>query len=78
MVIRSKAPTGPAPVAVVPPAHDMYIAGDAIPVPEVIEKNTDSVWAMWSEAIDGKPERDDETQPATLLMGLPDMPKDRD
>jgi hypothetical protein len=56
----------------------VYIAGDAIPVPEVIEKDSDSVWAMWSDAIEGKPEHDDVTQPATLLMGLPELPKDHE
>ncbi len=78
MVIRSKTPTKPAPLTADPSAHDVYIAGDAIPVPEVIEKNSDSVWALWSDAIEGKPEHDDATQPATLLMGLPELPKDHD
>ncbi len=78
MVIRSKTPTKPAPLTADPSAHDVYIAGDAIPVPDVIEKDSDSVWAMWSDAIEGRGGRDDETQPATLLMGLPELPKERD
>lgn len=78
MGIRSKTSTKPAPLTAAQPAHDVYIAGDAIPVPEVIEKDSDSVWAMWSDAIEGKPEHDDQTQPATLLMGLPEIPADRD
>lgn len=58
--------------------HDAYVPGDVIPVPEVIEKDSDSVWAMWSDAVQGVAGKDDETQPATLLMGLPDLPKDHD
>lgn len=79
MVIRSKAAPPPeAPVAPArKPALDVYHPGDAIPVPDVIEKDSDSVWALWSDAIEGRVGRDDETQPATLLMGLPDLPKDR-
>jgi len=77
MVTRSKPsplPAGPAPK----PVPDVYHPGDAIPVPDVIEKDSDSVWAMWSDAIEGRVGRDDETQPATLLMGLPEAPKERD
>ncbi len=77
MVIRSKSSTAPAPLTP-GPARDTYIPGDAIPVPEAIEKNSDSVWALWSDAVQGATERDDETQPATLLMGLPELPKDGD
>ena len=79
MVIRSKLPQAPVvPAAPVhKPAADVYHPGDAIPVPDVIEKDSDSVWALWSDAIEGRVGRDDETQPATLLMGLPDLPKDR-
>jgi hypothetical protein len=75
MVTRSKMPTRPAAHGAAP-ARDTYIPGDALPVPEVIEKNSDSVWALWSEAVEGKADRHEETQPATLLMGLPDIPKD--
>ena len=78
MVIRSK--VSPPPVVPVAPGHkqavDVYHPGDAIPVPDVIEKDSDSVWALWSDAIEGRGGRDDETQPATLLMGLPELPKD--
>lgn len=77
MVIRSKTPDRPEPTGDVP-APDTYIAGDAIPVPEVIEKDSDSVWAMWADAVEGRPASDDETQPATLMMGLPELPKDDD
>jgi hypothetical protein len=75
MVTRSKGPVVPAASSPKPPI-DVYHPGDAIPVPDVIEKDSDSVWAMWSEAIEGRSGRDDETQPATLLMGLPELPKE--
>ena len=55
---------------------DSYVPGDALPLPEVIEKNSDSVWALWSAAVKEKTDNDLDTQPATLLMGLPDAPKD--
>ncbi|MEO6625015.1 MAG: hypothetical protein ABIN37_09325 [Burkholderiaceae bacterium] len=45
-------------------------------MPEVIEKNTDSVWAMWNEATEDKAEKEIDTLPATLLMGLPELPKE--
>ena len=77
MVVRSKGSLPPA-VPVQKAALDTYHPGDAIPVPDVIEKDSDSVWAMWSDAIEGRGGRDDETQPATLLMGLPELPKERD
>jgi aminoglycoside phosphotransferase len=77
MAIRSKSSAAPAQLTP-GAARDTYIPGDAIPVPEVIEKDSDSVWALWSDAVQGTTERDDETQPATLLMGLPELPKDRD
>ena len=63
--------TAPAPL-------EPYVPGDALPLPEVIEKDSDSVWALWSEAVKGTPDKDTETQPATLLMGLSDLPKDPD
>ena len=77
MVIRSKSSTAPAPLTP-GPDRDTYIPGDAIPVPEVIEKDSESVWALWSDVVQSTTERYDETQPATLLMGLPELPTDRD
>ncbi len=53
------------------PAEDRYLPGDPIPVPEAIETNTDSAWAMWQDsAQDTKPPSFDETVP----MALEDMP----
>jgi len=77
MVTRAK-PSPPPAAPLQRPAADVYLPGDAIPVPDVIEKDSDSVWALWSDAIEGRGGRDDETQPATLLMGLPELPKERD
>lgn len=34
---------------------DLYIHGDKLPVPDVEEKNTDSVWALWSDLVDENP-----------------------
>lgn len=34
---------------------DLYIPGDRLPVPDVEEKNTDSVWALWSDLVEDKP-----------------------
>ena len=65
---------------------ELYFPGDALPVPEVVEKNTDSVWALWSDMVDNEAEPDKEfkeTQPMdfdaeapTQLIDLPDLSKD--
>ena len=57
-------------------AADGYVQGDALPVSEVIEKVSDSVWALWSDAIKGTPDQDLATQLATLMMSLHELPKD--
>ena len=64
---------------------ELYLPGDALPLPEVVEKNTDSVWALWSDVVEGekkKPVADKdfkETVPLDLdameptqLMDLPE------
>ena len=76
-------PTSPAkPVARVatpaPKPVDPYSPVDALPLPEVIEKDTDSVWALWTDAVKETPERGTDTQPSTLLMDLPETPSDED
>ena len=80
MASRSKPPLRPVPVERRPmlSSTDPYAAPIDPPLPEVIEKDTDSVWAMWNEAVEDKPARDADTMPATLLMGLPEFPKDPD
>lgn len=71
-------------------AGEPYLPGDALPVPEVVEKNTDSVWALWSDMVKGEEgpasaaEKDfKETVPMdfdaaaqTQLMDLPDPEHD--
>ena len=49
-----------------------------MPLPEVIEKDSDSVWAMWSDALKQPAAKDADTQPATLFLGLPELPKEPD
>lgn len=34
---------------------DLYVQGDKLPVPDMEEKNTDSVWALWSDLVDENP-----------------------
>jgi len=40
---------------------------DNMGLPEVEEKNTDSVWAMWTDAVN---EKEEPEQPAELLPGF--------
>lgn len=37
---------------------DLYFQGDKLPEPEVEEKNTDSVWALWSDLVDENPKQE--------------------
>ncbi len=69
---------------------ELYLPGDALPLPEVVEKNTDSVWALWSDMVEGEAgsasaaDKDfKETVPMdfdaaaqTQLMDLPDLEQD--
>ncbi len=67
---------------------DLYLPGDALPLPDVVEKDTDSVWALWSDTVEqesqtvAKPDEDfketlpldfDEMVP-TQSMDLPELP----
>jgi len=54
---------------------DTYILGDAIPVPEVIEKNSESVWALWTDVVQEHAVAKTDANPATRLMGLDELPK---
>ncbi len=36
---------------------ELYVPGDRLPVPDVEEKNTDSVWALWSDLVEEKPQK---------------------
>ena len=37
---------------------DLYVQGDSLPLPEVTETNTDSVWALWSGLVDESTENE--------------------
>jgi hypothetical protein len=50
--------------------EERYLPGDPIPVPETIETNTDSAWALWQDSTQEPRPTFDETVP----MGLEDMP----
>lgn len=69
---------------------ELYLPGDALPVPDVVEKNTDSVWALWSDMVEGESEpappgdkdfketvpMDFDAMDKTQLMDLPDLDDD--
>ncbi len=58
---------------------DLYFQGDQLPVPDVEEKNTDSVWALWSDLVDEnrRPElADDEKKPSGDRDFLETVPLD--
>lgn len=88
MAIKPKDP-GRIPSGLTQP-DELYLPGDALPVPEVVEKNSDSVWALWSDVVQGVPPPDSatdedfkETEPMDLegpaptqLMDLPDLLND--
>jgi hypothetical protein len=38
----------------VPPVVDLYTDHDPLPVPEVLESDSDSVWALWEETVSGR------------------------
>ena len=54
---------------------DAYVPGDALPVPDVIEKDSESVWALWSDAVNGSPFKETDAHAATQFMGLEELPK---
>lgn len=67
---------------------ELYGHGDDLPLPEVTEKNSESVWALWSDLVEKTETRDDhkdfkETVPMdfdsmeTARMPLPENPKDK-
>ena len=79
MASRPKLPVNPVAAgffaATAPAPIDPYIPGDVLPLPEVIEKDSDSVWALWSDAVNEAPDKDSEGQATTLLMELHELPK---
>jgi len=71
---------------------ELYLPGDALPVPEVVEKDSDSVWALWSDTMEGDTPAgsapaddfkdtvpmDSDSLAPTQLMDLPRLPNDPD
>jgi hypothetical protein len=46
------------------PRHDAFLPTDTMGLPEVEEKNSDSIWALWTDAVN---EKEEPEQPAELL-----------
>ena len=55
---------------------DPYIQGDAIPVPDVLEKNSESVWALWTDVVQEHNVGSTGAQSATQFMGLDELPNE--
>ena len=66
--MNSKPPAPTPPSASAPEkSQDRYIQGDPIPVPDAVEANTESSWALFSD-VPRQPEPDFlDTVPASLL-----------
>jgi|GEM_PF-1120980 len=47
---------------------ELYVPGDALPQPDVVEKNSDSVWALWSDVVEGE----------VVVEGESESPPDQD
>ncbi len=54
-----------------PPRKDTYLRGDPIPVPEVIEEDPETSWALWAEAIAIQDEFYAQTSPVPLTSKPP-------
>lgn len=82
MVNRPRPPARPEPAErpAKSQAPDPFYPTSPTPLPEVIEKDSDSVWAMWNDAVEGAEEKpkDFDTHAATLIMDLQDLPKPAD
>ena len=80
MAPKTKPPYKPVAAPPFPPTAPMpldpYVPGDALPVPEVIEKDSDSVWALWSDAVKGRLSKDGQAHAATQPMDLQELPKE--
>ncbi len=56
---------------------DFYVHGDALPVPEAEEKNSDSIWALFTDAPEDTPEPSQEALlPDFLQSDDPTAPRD--
>jgi len=54
-----------------PPRKDVYLRNDPIPVPDVIEDDPETSWAMWAEAIAIQDEFYSQTAPAPMTNEIP-------
>ncbi len=53
---------------------ELYVQGDKLPVPDVEERNTDSVWALWSDLVEEKsdaPDRANNDRDRAFLETVP-------
>ena len=55
---------------------DLYVQGDDLPLPEVNEKNTDSVWALWSDLVDESAESKKGAGNEKAEIDKPDLQRD--
>ena len=47
-----------------------YVPGDPIPAPDVVEKSTDTTWALWTQEVATHEARFADTQPPSSLMNV--------
>lgn len=76
---RSRPPSRPEPPARPERtrAPEAYFPTAPMPLPEVVEKDSDSVWAMWNDAVEAKAEKqpDFDSHESTVIMDLTELPK---
>ena len=73
-----EAPNKPGAPGAPPPKkpEDRYFPGDPIPVPEAIERDTDSAWAMWEDSV--QPPSPDTNFADTDILGIePESPREK-
>ncbi len=67
-MVKELFPKGP--TVAKPPAAQPYSALDPVPVPDVVESDTDSAWGLWEDSIASLDARSDtafeNTEPAKL------------
>ena len=86
MGTRSRQPDQPPPPEQpkAPRSGEAFFPTEPMVLLEVVEKDSDSVWAMWNDAVEGgadkdePPPKDFDTQAATLIMDLQELPKSPD
>lgn len=59
-----------------PPAIHLYSANDPIPVPEAVESDTDTAWALWEDSIAPQSSGPDATFESTAPAELPASPSE--